>query len=270
MKWTTKITKVEPNRLITRGYRQEELIGNVSFADAVYLVLQGELPDEPSSRMMDALLTACIDHGVGPPSTVAARTVASGGVPLPTAVAAGIMAIGESHAGAIEKAARILQSGVEEMEEKKLTPDEMAERIVAEYKARKDRLPGYGHRVHTSDPRTERLFSLASEQGIAGKHVLLAQAIGSALANSLQRELPINVDGAIAAIVSDMGFDWRLGKAFFLIGRSAGLSAHVYEELTEQTPMRRMAEIDCEYAGPPEKDLPPRASHGAEDSSEGG
>ena len=72
----------------------------------------------------------------------------------------------------------------------------------------------------------------------------------------MERKLPINVDGAIAAIISDMGFDWRLGKAFFVLGRVAGLTAQVYEEQTQEKPMRKMANVDCEYIGPQERKLP--------------
>ena len=111
MKWATKITRVEPNHLVTRGYKQEDLIGNIPYPHVVYLLLKGELPSEEHGQMMDAILTACIDHGVTPPSSIAARVVASGGVPLPTAVAAGILSIGDAHGGAIEKGAKFLQDG---------------------------------------------------------------------------------------------------------------------------------------------------------------
>jgi len=109
MKWKTSISKIEPNHIVTKGYRQEDLIGNVPFASVVYLLLRGILPSQEHGRMMDAILTSCIDHGVTPPSSIASRTVASGGVPLPTAVAAGILSIGDAHGGAIEKGAKILQ-----------------------------------------------------------------------------------------------------------------------------------------------------------------
>jgi len=91
MKWNTTITKVEPNHLLTKGYRQEDLIGNIPFSHTVYLLLKGDLPSKEHGKMMDAILTACIDHGVTPPSSIASRVVASGGVPLPTAVAAGVL-----------------------------------------------------------------------------------------------------------------------------------------------------------------------------------
>jgi len=256
MKWTTKITKVEPNHLVTRGYRQEDLIGNIPFSHVVYLLLKGELPTKEQGKMIDAILTACIDHGVTPPTAMASRVVASGGVPLPTAVAAGVLSIGDAHGGAIEKGAKFLQEGISRMKNEGKSIDEMAKILVSESREQKKRILGFGHRVHTSDPRTKRLFSLANELGVAGEHLALSSAIEKELELQTGNKLPINVDGAIAAISSDMGFDWRLGKAFFLLGRVAGLTAHVYEEQTEQKPMRKMFTVESEYDGPEERDLP--------------
>jgi len=255
MKWSSKITKVEPNHLVTKGYRQEYLIGNVPYPHVVYLLLKGELPSKEHGKMMDAILTACIDHGVTPPSSIASRTVASGGVPLPTAVAAGIMSIGDSHGGAIEKGAKFLQEGVARTKEENKMIDEIAVILVKDSQEKHERILGFGHRVHTADPRTKRLFSLAEDLNIAGDHILLSKAIEKQLEKTLGRKFPINVDGAIAAISSDMEFDWRLGKAFFLLGRVAGLTAQVYEEQTEQKPMRKMFDVDCDYDGPEEKNL---------------
>jgi citrate synthase len=256
MAWKSKITKVEPNHLVTRGYRQEDLIGNISYPHVVYLLLKGELPSEEHGKMIDAILTACIDHGVTPPSSIASRIVASGGVPLPTAVAAGVLSIGDAHGGAIEKGAEFLQDGVVRMKNEKKSIAEMGRILVKESRENHKRILGFGHRVHTADPRTKRLFTLADELKISGDHITLSKIIEAELESSAGRKLPINVDGAIAAITSDMGFDYRLGKAFFLLGRVAGLTAHVYEEQTREKPMRKMFSVDCEYDGPEEKNLP--------------
>jgi len=247
---------VEPNHLVTRGYRQEDLIGNIPFPHVVYLLLKGELPSKEHGKMMDAILTACIDHGVTPPSSMASRVVASGGVPLPTAVAAGVLSIGDAHGGAIEKGAKFLQEGISRMKKEGKNPEEMAKILVKESREKHKRILGFGHRVHTSDPRTKRLFSLTEELNIAGDHILLSKAIEKELEVQTGRKLPINVDGAIAAISSDMSFDWRLGKAFFLLGRVAGLTAQVYEEQTEFKPMRKMFNVEYEYDGAEERDLP--------------
>ncbi|RLF57725.1 MAG: citryl-CoA lyase [Thermoplasmata archaeon] len=253
--WKTKITKVEPNHLVTCGYRQEDLIGNISFSHVVYLLLKGELPSEKHGKMTDAILTACIDHGVTPPSAMATRVVASGGVPLPTAVAAGILSIGDAHGGAIEKGAKFMQHGIQRMKREGFTIEKIAKLLVSESREKKQRILGFGHRVHTSDPRTKRLFQLAEELNIEGNHVLLAKSIEKELEQATGRKLPINVDGAIAAIISDMNFDWKLGKGFFLIGRVAGLTAHSYEEQTKFKPMRKMFTVNHEYDGHDERSV---------------
>jgi citrate synthase len=250
VKWKTAITKVEPNRIVTRGYPQDELIGNVQFSSVVFLLMKGKMPSEAQGKMMDAILTACVDHGVTPPSSQASRVVASGGVPMPTAIAAGLMSIGDFHGGAIEKGALFLQEGVKRMKEEGKSSNEMAAILVKESKEKGKRILGFGHRIHTDDPRTKKLLLLAEELGMAKEHVALSKAIAVELENTLGKKLPINVDGCVAALISDMGFDWRLGKAFFVIGRTAGLTAQVYEEISREKPMRRMWSADVEYDGP--------------------
>ncbi len=252
--WKTGITKVSPNNLVTRGYRQEDLIGEVPFSHAVYLILKGDLPGKNEGRMMDAILTACIDHGITPPTARASRTIASGGVPLPTAVAGGLLSIGDAHGGAIEKGARMLQEEVRGASDEGL--EKVARRVVKAKRAKKERILGFGHRVHTKDPRTKKLLNVAEETGVKGKHVELALHIQEELSKSLGREMPLNVDGAVAAIISDMGFPWSLGKGFFLIGRAAGLTAQVHEEMTREKPMRPMFSREHDYDGPGERDLP--------------
>jgi len=253
IKWKTGITKVEPNKIVTRGYPQDELIGNVPFSHVVFLLIKGEMPNDKEGKMMDAILTACVDHGVTPPSSQAARVVASGGVPMPTAIAAGLMSIGDFHGGAIEKGALFLQEGVKRMKEEGKSSEEMAQILVKESREKKKRILGFGHRIHTDDPRTKKLLTLADELGIAGEHTALSKAIQIELEKALERKMAINVDGCVAALISDMGFDWRLGKAFFLIGRAAGLTAQVYEEISREKPMRRMWSAEVEYDGPGEK-----------------
>jgi citrate synthase len=252
--WKTSITKVEPNHVVTRGYRQDDLIGNVPFASVFFLLIKGRMPDAKEARMIDALITSSIDHGVTPPSTHASRIVASAGVPLPTAIAAGILAIGDVHGGAIQECARILQDVVKLMHNNKWSFEETARRLIDTLKAEGKYMPGFGHRLHTDDPRTRRLYELSDELGITGDHVRFTKSLAEEFAKN--KPLPINVDGAIAAIISDMDFDFRLGKAFFLLGRTAGLIAHVHEETTTQKPMRKLCDAEVEYDGPWERDLP--------------
>src|SRR5687767_1668523 len=110
--WRTALTRIEPNEIRLRGYRLDELMGQVTFAQAIILLLTGELPSAAIGELVDAMLVASIDHGATPPSTLAARTVASTGAPLGAAVAAGLLGINRFHGGAIEDCAILIRAAL--------------------------------------------------------------------------------------------------------------------------------------------------------------
>src|SRR6202040_3279829 len=103
---------IAPNKILIRGYPLDEMMGRLSFADAVYLLLMGELPTPAIGRMLNAVLVSSIDHGVTPPSTLAARNVATSGAPLKDCVAGGMLAFGPHHGGDIESCMRFLDAGL--------------------------------------------------------------------------------------------------------------------------------------------------------------
>jgi len=245
--WRTSLTRISPGKIEIRGVDVTRLMREATFADGIYLMLKGELPTPAHSRVMNAILTSSIDHGLTPPSSLATRTVVSGGNPLNAAVAAGILTIGESHGGAIEECARMLQA---EAPEDASAVVAAATVLVARYRDEKKRISGFGHRVHGTDPRAVALFEIAAEEGLDGRYVAMARAIEDALEAASGRRLPINVDGAIAAMISEMGFDWRLGKGFFIASRTPGLVAHAFEERTRERPMRKMTNFETVYDGP--------------------
>jgi citrate synthase len=111
-RWHTSVTATAPNQVLVRGYPLDEMMGRLSFAEAVYLLLMGELPTHSIGRMLNAVLISSIDHGVTPPSTLTARTVATSGAPLKDCVAAGILALGPHHGGDIESCMRFLDAGL--------------------------------------------------------------------------------------------------------------------------------------------------------------
>lgn len=250
--WKTAITDIGPGRIRVRGYDIADVMEKLSFAEAVFLILKGELPSKAEAALMNAILVSSIDHGVSPPSVLGARTVQSGGNSLNAAVAGGVLVIGDTHGGAIEQSAKILQ----EWARKPGDIDTLAGELVDWLSTSGKRMPGLGHRLHTVDPRTGKLFEIAERYGYKGRHIDLCRAIESALAKKTGKKLPINVDGAIAAVISDMGFDWRLGKGFFIISRVPGLVAHVFEEGAREKPMRKLGPLPFAYDGPPDRSIP--------------
>jgi len=253
--WKTAITKIEPNKIFLRGYPLHELMGRITFSQAIYLALKGELPSEKVGKLIDAILVSSIDHGATPPSVLAARTVASTGADLNSAISAGILAISKYHGGAIEEAMRIFEEAVKRKEESGLSEEEVVTKMIKEKKEKGERISGFGHRIHTQDPRTKKLFSLAEELGFSGKYVSMAKAFEKGLEKILGKSLPINVDGAIAALLCELGIPKELGNSFFIMARVPGLIAHVYEEKTRMKPMRKIHPTDHEYDGPEERKL---------------
>lgn len=248
--WKSALTDTSGGQLRIRGLNITQAMENMSFAATVFLLWVGHRPTEAEARVMDAILVSSVDHGATPPSALATRVVRSGGNPLNAAVAAGVLAIGDSHGGAIEQCARLFQERLKTRDE---GPDigRLASIIVEEFQEKQRRLPGYGHRIYQRDPRTLKMFQIADQQGIAGKGVALALSIQDELERRSEgKYLPLNVDGAIAALITDMGIDWRLGKGFFILGRTAGLVAHAYEESVREKPMRSFGHSLPEYDGP--------------------
>jgi citrate synthase len=254
--WTSAVTNVKPNELRLRGYRVDELMGKVSFGQVVYLALMGELPSPEVGKLIDAMLVSSIDHGVTPPSALAARSAASTGAPLNAAIAAGILNINEYHGGAIQGCMVVLQDGLARAASSGMGIRETAAAMIDEFRASKTRIPGLGHRIHTDDPRTRRLFGLAEELGLAGDGVALLTALADTLQQTTGKSLPINVDGAIAALLVDLKIPQELANGFFILARVPGLMAHIHEELVRMRPMRRIHPTDHSYDGPDDREVP--------------
>jgi len=246
-KWYTSITDIEPNKVAPRGRPLNELMGNMSFGGVVYLLMTGHEPDDTVSRMVDAILVSSVDHGVTPPSCLAARNAASTGAPLNACIASGVLAINKFHGGAIEGCMEVLKRVINLASAENIGIDQAADRILQEEKAARRRVPGYGHRLHTNDPRTTRLLALAREYGLNGPGIDASFAMGKAIERAMGKPLPLNVDGAIAACLVDLGIEPALANAFFIIARVPGLVAHANEERSKQKPMRRIIQSDAEY-----------------------
>src|SRR6476646_3637524 len=257
-RWQSSLTEIAPNKILIRGYPVDEMMGRLGFAEAVYLLLMGELPTPAIGRMLNAVLVSSLDHGVMPPSTLAARNVATSGAPLKDCVAAGILAFGPHHGGDIESCMRYLDRGLT-MIRNGDSRDQAAEKLVEECLRSGQIPPGFGHRCHSRDPRAPRLFQLAMELELEGEHVHLIRAIERALTRHEQAggaHLPVNVDGAIAAISADLGFAHELANAIFLISRLPGLIAHAHEERSRNAPMRQIDPKDHDSDGSAERRLP--------------
>jgi len=252
--WRTAIVDAGPTHLRVRGHDVLALMQQATFTDLIFLLHHDRLPSPGERRLLDAILIAVADHGPGAPSCAAARLAASGNrQSLAAAIAAGVLTIGDEHGGAGSGCMELIATGLEDAQRGRLSFQDVANRIVDEAKKSGKRLPGFGHRVHaTIDPRVDVLFGLAEEVGLAGDGIRFARAVEGAIRERL-KPIPLNIDGALAAILVDIGLPSMVGKLIFIVGRVAGISAEVLEEHTREKPMR--IKIPVAYDGvPPRED----------------
>ena len=143
---------------------------------------------------------------------------AAAGDLMGTAVGAGITEINGSHGGAQDALMEILVK----IHRGETTP----EAIVASHKAEGKRIPGYGHRIYTTDPRTTQIFELLERHHMGTDYRASVEAIQQEIERQLGKQLPINVDSAIAVALLSFGWSPSLGSAIFIIARTVGLCGH--------------------------------------------
>jgi citrate synthase len=258
-RWRTALTCIEPNKIIVRGYPLDEMMGRLTFGEAIYLLLMGDMPTPSIASLMEAMLVSFIDHGATPPSTLAARNTATTGAPLRACVAAGVLGFGRHHGGDIESCMQFLDAGLE-LVRKGETYSAAAETIVSRWRATEQgSIPGFGHRFHTRDPRAARLFQMALELEVEGEHIQMIRAVEMLMATAPDgHAIPVNIDGAIAAVCGDIGIPPSVANTLFIISRVPGIAAHAREEFERHDPMRQIDPKDHLYDGPSERRLPER------------
>jgi len=253
--WQTSICQVvsddSTDDIIVRGHRLDDLMDELSFAGMMFLMLNGNKPTQAQARVLEALLVASVEHGIAPPSMVA-RCFASYGTTIQAAVGAGILSFGDRMGGLGEQLARLLVDTLADLPPG-ADPDrtllmERANSVVAAKMALKERVPGYGIPLHGADPRAPKVLSIAKEQGTHGKFCRLAEAIGEALSSARDgRAVPMNLDGVSAAVILDLGFDWRATRLFLLTARSISMGTHFLEEQAQDSTWRHIPADQIEY-----------------------
>ncbi len=239
MKFKTAITKIEDGKESIRGKKFSGLVREHTFTEVIYLILKGELPSEIHKKMFDAIFISVIDHGAGTASAMNARISASARNPMHASVAAGLLGLGERHGTVIEQAMNFFYAN---------KGNEDIAFLLKEMKAKKEFVMGYGHKIFKDkDPRAQVLLSVAKELGLYGEYCAFAEQMVAELESISSGSLPLNADGAIAAILCDMGFDEKIGNGIFVISRVPGLVAHIVEERTNDEGIKRMPESEIEY-----------------------
>jgi citrate synthase len=264
--WSTSIIEMKPGMIRYRGYAVEELIGRVSFAEMVYLMTRGELPDPAQAKLLEAALVAAVDHGPQAPSIAAARMAITCGVGINNAMASAINVLGDVHGGAGEQCVTLYNAIAARLEGNASSHAALAQAVKTEINSLRDAgtryIPGFGHRFHPRDPRAPRLLALvdaaAAAGAVSGRFSAIGRAVEAELAAQKQRPVPMNIDGATGVIFAELGFPPPLCRGLFVLSRSVGALAHAFEEM--QSGARNKGPIPRHliwtYSGTPARTLP--------------
>ncbi|QGZ61462.1 citryl-CoA lyase [Paraburkholderia acidisoli] len=259
--WSTSIIDIHPGSIKVRGYPIQELIGNVSFPQMIWLMLRGELPNEDEATLLEAALVASVDHGPHAPSIAISRIATSCGLPINGAMASALNALDDVHGGAGQQAVELYADIAARIDAGSPLQDAVEAGVDAFIATQGKYLPGFGHRFHPVDPRAGRLLELVDARvasgAIRGRYAAIARGIEALLRARKDRPVPMNIDGVTAVIYAELGFAPELARGVFCLSRAVGILAHAWEQRgrgeRNKGPMPR--QIAYAYTGAPERHL---------------
>ena len=255
--WNTAVSQSAPYKIFIRGYPLYDIIGNLTFTEVLHLTLMGELPSEDERKILDTLLCCIVDHQMVAANIPAARYTASGNPQFIPALASGILTIGANTVSPFDSS-ELIEASYKLMKNENLSFEETAKKIIAEYRAKKKRIPGFGHPSHREwDPRTVKLFYVAHKMGILKEKTRLYFAIHDEFSKTFGKGkgIPINIDGAMACVFSELGWGGPLiSLAVATMSFLPGMMAQIIEELENPVPLRYIHKSD--YIGVPPRPLP--------------
>jgi citrate synthase len=260
--WDTSIIDIHPGKIAIRGYPIEQLIGNVRFPEMIWLMLRGDLPTREQADLLEAALVPGVDHGPHAPSIAISRMAVTCGLPVNGAMASAINVLDDIHGGAGQQCMELYR---EIDREARVHADlvEAAAKVIERHREAGEKIvPGFGHRFHPVDPRTEPLLRLVADAqakgAVSGRWASIGRAVESALGAQKNRHIPMNIDGVTAVIFCELGFEPELGRGLFILSRSVGILAHAWEQ--KQRGRRIMGpmppEIPYRYSGPARRSVP--------------
>ena len=237
--WRTSIIDMEPGKIEFRGHPIQDLIGNVSFPQMIWLMVNGNLPTEEQAKLFECALVAGVDHGPQAPSIAAARMAATCGLGLNNVMSSAVNMLGDVHGGAGEQCAELYYDISDRIE----AGENFNKAVISGldfWRAEHGKIvSGFGHRFHKPvDPRAPSLMAqvreAAANGAVSGKFADIGEAVQEELGVQRgNRPIAMNIDGATAVIFCELGFPAPLSRGLFCLSRSVGILAHGWEQMQQ-------------------------------------
>lgn len=247
--WMSSVSDVTPEDIFIRGYPMQSLVGRLPFSAISYLLVRGRIPSPGEAKMMDVILSSILDYALQKSGTIAARAIVSVNPRMTAGLSAAMLGAGE-YAVSPEDTGMFIAKGVADWRASGLDAESHARALVAELRAAKRRVPGFGHPVFRGvDPRAEKLKAHAVEHGVWGEANEWYAAVHRAFQDAAKKpDLVMNDVGMLAGIMFQMGFTPAEMTGLALMSTFPGLIAHISEEMQSGAINRIVPDENATYA----------------------
>lgn len=258
--WQSAIGNGMPYEKLVAGYPLVDLAGNISYTQAIYLVVKRELPDKRTTTMLEACFTGIIDHGFRNTVAVATRFVASANPDPIAAIAAGILGIGRHTAGAQRYVIELIEEGMRLAQDGGLALEAAAEQLVSAYLARRATIPGLGTKLHKKvgyDVRSVRLRETAARLGFTeDRRFRFYELVHRSFSARKRTPVVMNIDGMMGAVLAALEFDPLEAAALEVVVMLPSLIGHALEEIRQGGRLRYLPQGVVRYVGPGRREVP--------------
>lgn len=235
VEWSSAITEVEKNKLVTYGVDQIEIINEFSYEEMVYLLMFGKKPNGIQKNILRGLIVAYCSHGITGQSTLSVRMAVDCGSAFMNAAMAGFgVGSGEYHQGALESSMNLIKEAAASA-----NIEEFIDKWIADGKI----VAGYGHRFHPRDPRAVALMDLCKTNDFNGPFIEAAKKIEAYM--KTRNGVSMNLGAAAASILLEMGFSAEIAFLIIMVGRGPMFAAAYMERLNEgNRPFQKIEVVD--------------------------
>jgi ATP-citrate lyase alpha-subunit len=228
--------------LINKGYDIPHIVG---------LLWNKRLLTRQEAEIVKRIIMLSADHGPCVSGALATIIAACAGIGMSQAVAAGLIMIGPRFGGAVTDAGKWFKYAVDN----RLSVDE----FLAYMKSNAGPVPGIGHRVKSlknPDKRVKELVGYVKSLNISTPCLDFALAVEQ-VTTTKKDNLILNVDGAMAATLVDLGFPVESLNGFFILARTIGLVGHWIDQKQQNSRLVRLFDYLVNYASPKRREVPP-------------
>ncbi|MEX0331111.1 MAG: citrate/2-methylcitrate synthase [Puniceicoccaceae bacterium] len=256
-RWVSEIAYKNIHRIVTRGYDTTELVEEgYGVIDVMFVDFQARIPTEEEEQMLNYILILSLEDGLSMPAAMS-RLTARSKTFLTQACGASILAFGHAY-GAYAAIGTRLADSLKKVHAGEVTLEEAAAEYVREFSD--DEAFGVSD-LMLKDPAAKRLLARAVKLGVAGESVALMEAIVEAAREASADAVDIDLLGAIAAVMADLGFTPEATWTLIAVTRSIGTGAHCIEEIEREGHTRLGETLTPKdlYDGPGDRPVPPFA-----------